>query len=185
MAADQKPEPQAAAKPADLKRDHERAVADDLLKNLGFKLVFKRLGDDKGEPDVIYEREDGKTLGIEVSTAYYEEGDAKQEWQHARGEREMPAEGQEPRDGGVMANPDAQICGKVQKELEVKCTKKYAGTDETWLCIKQIADLSDAESVQDCIGSLKIPDKHGFAHIYLLYLVPDNEGGGSKAEQII
>jgi len=34
-------------------------------------------------------------------------------------------------------------------------------------------------------GSLKIPDEHHFAHIYLSYFAPDNEGGGNKAVELV
>jgi hypothetical protein len=57
-----------ASKPADLKRQHERAVGDELLKALDVKAAFKRLGDDECEPDIIHEREGGRTLGIEVAS---------------------------------------------------------------------------------------------------------------------
>jgi hypothetical protein len=184
MAANQDNEKENASKPADLKRKHERAVGDELLKALDIKAAFYCLGDDNGEPDVIYECEDGESLGIEVATAYYDEGDARQEWQHARGERQMPQEGYELRDGGVIEDPDAVICSKIQEELEDKCAKQYQGTDETWLCIEQIAPLSDAESVEECVELLEVPDGHHFARIYLLYLAPIDEGGTYKIVQL-
>jgi hypothetical protein len=65
----------------DLKRRHERAVADELLKTLKFEAVFVRLGNDIGEPDVIYEGK-ARTLGIEVATAYHDKSDARQAWEH-------------------------------------------------------------------------------------------------------
>lgn len=84
----------------ELKRQHEKAVADELLKVLGMQATFRRLGDDRGEPDVLYDKED-RVLGIEVATAYYDNSDARQEWEHARGNRKMPADGYEFRDGGL------------------------------------------------------------------------------------
>jgi hypothetical protein len=167
---------------ASLKRKHEKAVADALVGTLGVEVGFVRFGSDRGEPDVIYGC-GGRTLGIEVATAYYDESDARQEWGHARAERQLPSEGYESRDCGILGNPDALICKKIQNELDDKCAKQYGGADEIWLCILQYAPLSDAESVQGCVESLQIPEHH-FARIYLVYMAPAHEGGMHKTVQL-
>jgi len=167
-----------------LKQRHERAVADHLLASLKVDATFDRMGDpSKNEPDVIYKIGD-KTLGIEVATAYYEDSDAKDEWQIATGENPLAAREMRPRSGGVIGNPDQTICERVQAELEDKCEKQYAGIDETWLCISQEAPLSDAASVAQCIRVLKVPVRHQFARIYLTYTAPAHEGGQHTAVRI-
>jgi hypothetical protein len=106
-----------------LKRAQERFIGDTLLATLGFHAEFVRMGDDQGEPDVVY-RANGRTVGIEVGVAYYDRADARQEWMHARGERQMPPDGIEPRDAGPIGNPDDLICRQVQQELDDKCRKQ-------------------------------------------------------------
>lgn len=67
-----------------LKEEHEITIADEFLKALGFTAKFIRHGKDGSEPDVIHSIA-GQTVGIEIVTAYYDEGQAKAEWQLARG----------------------------------------------------------------------------------------------------
>jgi len=165
-----------------LKRNHERAVGEQLLKAIGEPGTFKRLGNDQDEPDLFFDI-GGREVGIEIATAYYENSDAKDEWTLARGERAMPKEGFEPRSGGVLVNPDDLICKRIQQEITDKCGKKYSA-GEIWLCIEQRAALSDAKSIEACLGTLNVPSGHGFAHIYLTYQAPLHDGGEYAAFQL-
>lgn len=167
----------------DLKREHEKFICDELFRVLGIGGEFIRMGDDRGEPDVIYRVQDN-TVGIEVGTAYYDETDARQEWTLARGERAFPAEGFEPRAAGVLLNPDDLICRKVQHEIDDKCGKQYGGADEIWLCVEQRAPLSDAQSVSACAKQLRISKGDRFTKIYIFYLASLNDGGAYTAVRI-
>jgi hypothetical protein len=165
-----------------LKRDHERFVCNRLLETLRMVPDEVRMGNDRGEPDVIYQI-GNHSLGIELATAYYEDCDARDEWMLARGEREFAPEGIEQRAGGGIGNPDDLICDRIQHELVDKCAKRYEGAEEIWLCIEQRAPLADARSVRECVERLMIPES-GFARIYIFYEAPLNDGGGYQAVQI-
>jgi len=161
----------------EIRKGHEKAVADQLLDALRINADFERLGDpDKKEPDVIC-RQGDRILGIEVATAYYGDRDAKDEWEIAAGENPLSPEEIRPGSVGIMVGPDNMICNRIQRELEDKCAKEYTGSDETWLCINISAALSDAESVAQCAKELKLPRAHRFARIYLTYTAPEHEGG--------
>jgi hypothetical protein len=168
-----------------IKARHERAVADQLFTTLQVEATFVRRGDpNKREPDVIYRTASGQTIGIEVVTAYYEDSDAQDAAEIAAGEKSLgPGEIRE-RSSGLLVEPDQMICERIQKELEKKCRKNYAGSDEKWLCINQDALLADAASVAECVKNLAVPAKHGFARIYLTYTAPIHEGGKYIAERI-
>lgn len=168
-----------------VKGSHERAVADQLLAALEVEWRFVRHGDpSKREPDIIYFKPCEKTLGIEVVTAYYEDSDARDAAEIAGGEKPLGPGEIRRRSGGALVEPDQKICERIQKELEKKYRKSYAGVDEVWLCINQDALLSDAASVAECMKNLAIPTKHGFERIYLTYTAPLQEGGKYLAERI-
>ena len=88
-----------------IKQGHEKAVPDQLLNTLQIWASCATPGDpNKREPDVMYTW-DRKTLGIEIPTACYTDGDAEQEWTAVAHERPFPALGFEIREAGVIPNP--------------------------------------------------------------------------------
>ena len=151
------------------KEQHERSVADELLKKLEISPVDDHPGSPmRGEPDRLY-RIDEKTIGIEVVTAYYSEGEAKAT---AEAAAEKPILSDEVRLGEVIGSPDDSICESIQENLNAKCAKKYSGTDETWLCINAEAALTEPESIKDCVDNLNVPDNQ-FARIFVTASKPD------------
>lgn len=168
-----------------VKSGHERAVANQLLATLEVEATFVRHGDpSKREPDIIYRNRSEQTIGIEVVTAYYEDSDGQDAAEIAAGETPLGSGEIRERSRGLLVEPDQLICEQIQKELEKKCRKSYAGADEIWLCINQDALLSDAASVAECVASVKIPAEHGFARIYLTYTAPVHEGGKYTAVEL-
>jgi len=166
------------------KRDHEKYVATNLVKSLKLIYDFERMGDDKNEPDVIL-KNNSKTIGIEICLTYYDNSDARQEWTLTRGEREFPSTGYEHRYEGTIIDPDNLICSKIQEELEDKCSKKYLGVDESWLCIEARAPLTDRKSLNECMPKLEVPKNSSFKHIWLCYRSPLCDGGGYQVVEIV
>ena len=153
------------------KEQHEKSVADDLLKKLGKTPVSDRSGNpDNNEPDRLY-LIDKKTIGIEVVTAYYSEGEAKAT---AEAAAEKPIAPGEIRPGKVIGSPDDSICESIQENLDAKCSKKYSGTDERWLCINVDAPLTELECLKECVDNLDVPENQ-FDRIYVTVSKP--EGG--------
>lgn len=163
-----------------LKRQHEKAVVEDLMKCLENQdPQFDRMGDDKNEPDVIYSMGD-KRVGVEVVTAYIDNDYAKLKWDFAKGKR---------KDFNVVhslpVNSSDLLCSSIQETLKEKSIKsyKYSGVDEVWLCIEEQSPVSDIKSITDCINGIKV-EKNRFHHIYILQHSPLHDGGGFKAFRI-
>jgi len=154
------------------KAEHEQAVARELLDKLGAKPTNERAGNpDKNEPDRIFAI-DNTVVGIEVTTAYYDEQEARAAAEIA----EKPLAVEEPRFGDVMGGPDNSICESIQERLDEKCMKTYAGADEIWLCINVDGGLTETRFLEECIEHLEVP-ANPFGRIYVSYRKTENEGG--------
>src|SRR5216683_2093632 len=141
---------------------HEKAVADNLFKELKIRQLGSRPGNpDRKEPDRLY-RINKKTIGIEVVTAYYSKREAKRAAEVA----EKPLAVNEIALGEIMGSPDDAICEAIQKNLDEKCCKTYSGTDETWLCINVEVGITEMAVIQDCVAILEVPENQ-FARIFV------------------
>ena len=165
-----------------LKEQHEIAIGNQLLRTLGHSCKFMRHGIDGVEPDVIYSLA-GRTVGIEVATAYYDHMQAKAEWQLARGISKFDSHGIAKI--GSWVDPDKLISTQVQREIDDKCSKSYSGVDAAWLCIEQHAPLADVSETLDLVARLRIPREHPFEEIYLGAYVHAGDGGGFRVYDLL
>jgi hypothetical protein len=117
-------------KQKEVKEGHEKAIGDQLLRALKLNGKFLRHGEDDCEPDLLYSL-DGKTVGIEIATAFYHNEQAQIESQLALDKLKSGRFGTPL---GVPNDQDKVILSRAQWELNDKCSKSYSG-DEVWLCI--------------------------------------------------
>jgi hypothetical protein len=158
------------------KEQHEKGVGERLLAALVLNPAFRSMGTPP-EPDLLYDADDGRVLGIEVATAYYSNPSAQAAWSLARKQRNVSCE--------TLGSPDQAICARIRDEIGDKCSKSYSGVDEIWLCIALDAALSDRDSIQECVHSLALPECASFKRVYLLWQAPVHEGGADCVEELI
>jgi hypothetical protein len=165
----------------EIKEQHELSIGNNLLRALGLNAQFTGHGSDGVEPDLIY-LHGGRKIGIEIATAYYDEDQAKKEWQSARGALKPDPSGimKIKGPGDWTGEPRQLIAVSVQQELNDKCSKKYSGVDEAWLCLEQHAPLADVSETQLLVSRLKVPSGHDFKRIYLVAHAHDGDGGGFR-----
>jgi len=144
-------------KQKEVKEAHEKAIGRQLLKALKLKGKFLRHGEDDGEPDLIYSL-DGKTVGIEIATAFYHNEQAEIESQLALGKLKSGRFGTPL---GVPNDQDMVILSRARWELNDKCSKSYSG-DEVWLCIDLQAPLLEISEAKQLADAITIPARHKF-----------------------
>ncbi len=143
-------------------KGHEKAIANQLLRALKLDGKFLRHGEDDCEPDLLYSL-DGKTVGIEIATAFYHNEQANIESQLALGKFKSGRFGTPL---GVPNDQDKVVLSRAQWELNDKCSKSYSG-DEVWLCIDLQAPLLEVSEAEQLADAITIPARHKFARIYL------------------
>ena len=144
-----------------VKEGHEKAIGRQLLKALKLNGKFLRHGEDECEPDLIYSL-DGKTVGVEIATAFYHNKQAEIESHLVLGKLNS---GQFGTPLGVPKDQDKVILSGAQWELDEKCANGYAG-DEVWLCIHLQAPLLEKSEAEQLADAIIIPARHKFARIY-------------------
>lgn len=165
-----------------MKEQHEIAIGNALLRTLQVSARFLGHGNDEKEPDLIFQI-DGRRVGIEVATAYYDDNQARIEWQLARGIiKPGPSK---MTNIGFWEAPDKLITARVQSELYDKCSKAYLGVDSTWLCIEQHAPGADVAETEQRVSRLNIPSNHGFERIYLGFYAHAGDGGGFRVFDLL
>lgn len=149
------------------KQQVELGVLCDLLRALKIRPDRPpRPGDpNSNEPDLIVVLGD-RSVGVEVTQAFYSDKHARWEWEGPRGNLDA---GVSP----LISNPDRKLCEFVQKVLNEKCARKpYGGAAECWLCVAVRGENSDSGDIERVARAVRVPETRTFARIYLTHWEP-------------
>ncbi|MEI7603787.1 MAG: hypothetical protein WCJ19_02095 [bacterium] len=149
-----------------LQKEHERRICNLLLNLEKIKNIFQRYGNDKGEPDILYSI-NGKLIGIEVTTIYYNNEYAKFEWMTALG-KEITLFNVNNINFNI--NYENEVYTRLRQNIKSKCSKKYIGIDESWLCLEERGPLTYYRILQHCINQIIIPRNNNFTKIFIITL---------------
>lgn len=157
---------------------HEKRTGDSLLCALGIQGEFLRHGDEKSEPDLLYSIA-GQTIGIEVTSAYYDENHASAEWRPdpvvvTAGNSEWRPYWSGECSVGLLAV-------RAQQQLTRKTSKPYCGADSIWLCLHCDGTINDVAEYEALAKSLRIPKAHVFHRLFLTVEASLFEWGGFRA----
>jgi hypothetical protein len=163
----------------ELKRGHELAVAArfaDFLESEGIILTDPRPGDHiKREPDVLYTGPTG-VLGVEVACADYDDEEARDTWEIARGHPERSARLVQPGEtvadtaarGRVLKDPDDSLAARLNRTLHNHASKTYSVPTHLVLDAFGVhAPLTTDQDADDILGSLLPPEQSRFLSIYV------------------
>lgn len=160
------------ADPARMKALNERVIGDKFISAYnahdGTNLQFKARPLEA--PDLTYS--DGtKDLNIEVCCVYYDDADAKWQWQAARGFTNRPT-------GWSGANFDAGLVGAINNILAEKSAKDYGSN--CILVVHVRPPLTTINDMRELLNDIRLPPRQPFRAIYLSGDFPtsaDSAGG--------
>lgn len=115
------------------------------------------------EPDFICrDNGTGEQIGVEVTTAYYDEAHATSEWKQSRGEETSPY---------FLKNPDyvenERVLDRVALKIRDKATKRYEAPGKLLLVVLTYSWRLYLSDVQERLDVFELPKSHRFDEIHL------------------
>lgn len=171
----------------------EKAVANQLIKTLRYSATYLGRGAAGIQPDELYSIKGFGTVGIECTTAYYEQRHAESEWRFITGKISPDPSGvtstyksyQKDDGSPVFESADKMLLKRVQERLDEKCSKQYRQVDEAWLCIPVQHCWCEIWEMDRLVRSLSVPPEHGFKRIYVGFYTAIHEGSTFRAYEVL
>jgi hypothetical protein len=131
-----------------LKEKHERAVADSFFERYNAlkaaSYQFVQIGKPP-EPDLIFGDASGGTVGVEITSTYLNQEEAKWASDQARGADTSPLWA-----SGVISQPDEVYAGQLLNAISRKLPKTYP-VQPTWLVVDFNYPLGDAVEAAELV----------------------------------
>jgi len=149
-----------------IQSSHERATGDRFIQTYnnerGCNLIFKEQPSPPKPDLVYYDEKTNKTIGLEITDAYYDEDDAKGTWDIVRGVKPFSI-------SRILYNPDEQLANAIGCRILEKSRKKYKYCDSIILLVVTRPALTEDEKDfrDNVLPHIRLPNHIPFSAIYL------------------
>ena len=162
----------------DMKREFELAICkkfvngQNIVPPPGTTYTMLEHGD---TPDfILKDNKNGKEIGLEVTSAYYNQNRAIGSWKAVRkadkGETGIFDSLGNTVNGSLIAEPDMSLASFVQYGLNRKCQNDYGR--QCILIIYLYAPISDEEAITKIRKTAEIPERNPYSEIYVYLHIP-------------
>jgi len=158
-------------------QSHEKNCGDLLLNLLDEECwTYVRHGNEIDEPDLIYKKNSGNTLGIEVTVAYRNNLFAEDIWNIISNLKK----GNKYFNKLQIGPPEAHLIdmvNSINNRLMDKCSNTSYNIKpftKVYLCIYLFSPIFDETDLEKCLKKIQVPIKSKFKNIFLL--LQDNGG---------